>query len=51
MANINRLKVVLVQPRGRLTEMSKEYKKQLDRWEKNKATMVDAFKVLGYGEE
>ncbi len=34
-----------------LTEMSKEYKKLLDRWEKNKATMVDAFKVLGYGEE
>ncbi len=34
-----------------LTEMSKEYKNLLDRWEKNKATMVDAFKVLGYGEE
>ena len=31
-----------------LSQMSAEYKKLLERWEKNKKTMVDSFKVLGY---
>ena len=34
-----------------LSQMSTEYDKLLDRWEKNKETMVNAFKVLGYGKE
>jgi len=31
-----------------LSEMSKEFNALNERWEKNKATMVEAFKVLGY---
>lgn len=34
-----------------LQAMSKDFKALNERWEKNKETMVNAFKVLGYGEE
>ena len=34
-----------------LLQMSKEYKALNERWEKNKSTLVDAFKVLGYDAE
>jgi type I restriction enzyme M protein len=31
-----------------LSQMSKDFKTLNERWEKNKSTMVDAFKILGY---
>ena len=34
-----------------LQQMSKEYKALNERWEENKRTLVDAFKVLGYEEK
>lgn len=34
-----------------LLQMSKEYKALNERWEKNKSTLVDAFKELGYDAE
>ena len=31
-----------------LTQMSKDFKALNERWERNKKTMLDAFKILGY---